>query len=45
MLLRFQYLALMMFGEFWGLTNDLANFSELGGLRRGKEIFPSHDTN
>lgn len=45
MLLRFQYLALIMFRKFWGLTTDLANFSELGGLRRGKEILPSHDTN
>jgi hypothetical protein len=28
-LLRFQHLALMIFGEFWGLTNDLAKLSEL----------------
>lgn len=34
MLLRFQHLALMMFGEFWGLTNDLAKFSELGGIKK-----------
>lgn len=37
MLLQFQYLALIMFREFWGLTNDLAKLSELGGGIKKRE--------